>query len=280
MRRESALGPGGAHARRRRSPPAIWGTVLALHRSAANLRDHLTDIALHPGDVLLVEASEEDLGKLRHGGDLLVLAGGQKRRRRSKRWIALLLVASVVALSAWQIVPVSVAALGAAVLAVAMRCIDPEEAYHAIDWPTLFLIAGMLALGVALEKTHSAELAARVLLTHVASFGPAVTLSLVILAASVLTNFLSNNAVAALVVPLAIEAARLVDASPRAFLIGVAFGASACFATPIGYQTNTLVFSAGGYRFSDFVRLGLPLNIIYWIAASILIPFFWPLTVS
>jgi di/tricarboxylate transporter len=175
---------------------------------------------------------------------------------------------------------VAVAALGAAVLAVALRCIDAEEAYHAIDWPTLFLIAGMLALGLAMEKTQTAELAARVLLTHVSAFGPAITLSLVILVASVLTNFLSNNAVAALLVPLAIEAARIVDASPRAFLIGVAFGASACFATPIGYQTNTLVFSAGGYRFSDFVRLGLPLNIIYWLVASILIPLFWPLSLT
>jgi di/tricarboxylate transporter len=255
-------------------------TVLALHRASANLCDHLNEIELHPGDVLLIEASADDLGKLRQGGDLLVLAGGQKRRRRSKRWLAMLLVAAVVALSAWQIVPVAVAALGAAVLAVALRCIDAEEAYHAIDWPTLFLIAGMLALGLAMEKTQTAELAARVLLTHVSAFGPAITLSLVILIASVLTNFLSNNAVAALLVPLAIEAARIVDASPRAFLIGVAFGASACFATPIGYQTNTLVFSAGGYRFSDFVRLGLPLNIIYWLVASLLIPLFWPLSLT
>lgn len=252
--------------------------VLALHRAGENLREHLNDIVLQPGDVLLIEASEEELGKLRHGGNLLVLAGGQKRRRRSKRWIAVLLISAVVGLAAWQIVPVSVAALGAAVLAVALRCIDAEEAYHAVDWPTLFLIAGMLALGIALEKTHTAELAARVLVTHVAAMGPALTLSLVILVASALTNFLSNNAVAALLIPLAFEAARVVDASPRAFLMGVAFGASACFATPIGYQTNTLVFSAGGYRFSDFVRLGLPLNILYWLLASTLIPFFWPLT--
>jgi di/tricarboxylate transporter len=116
--------------------------------------------------------------------------------------------------------------------------------------------------------------------THVASFGPAITLSLVILVASALTNFLSNNAVAALLMPLAFELARVVDASPRAFRCGVALGASACFATPIGYQTNTLVFSAGGYRFSDFVRLGLPLNILYWLLASILVPVFWPLSLT
>jgi di/tricarboxylate transporter len=252
--------------------------VLALHRAGVNLREHLGEISLAAGDVLLVEASDDALAELQQGGDLLVLVGGQKRRRRSKRWIAALLVASVVALSAWQLVPIAVAALGAAVLAVALRCLDPEEAYHSVDWPTLFLIAGMLAIGVALEKTQTAEAAAGVLVGHVAQFGPWVTLSLVILAASVSTNFLSNNAVAALLVPLAIEAAHLVHASPRAFLIGVALGASACFATPIGYQTNTLVYNAGGYRFGDFVRLGLPLNLVYWIMASVLVPIFWPLT--
>ena len=114
-------------------------------------------------------------------------------------------------------------------------------------------------------------------MTHVAPFGPWVTLSLFILAASALTNFLSNNAVAALLIPLAVEIATLLHADPRPFLIGVAFGASACFATPIGYQTNTLVFGAGGYRFSDFVRLGLPMNVLHWTLASLFVPYFWPL---
>lgn len=251
--------------------------VLALHRKGVNLRDHLDAIALEPGDVLLVEATHQALAGLRQSDDLLVLAGGQRLPRRRKRWIAFALIAAVVSLSAWQIVPVTVAAVAAAILVVAFGCIDAEEAYRAMDWPTLLLIAGTLAMGAALEKSHTAELAARVLIGHVAQFGPWVALSLVILLASLLTNFLSNNAVAALLVPLAIEAANLVHASPRAFLMGVTFGASACFATPIGYQTNTLVFAAGGYRFGDFVRFGLPLNLIYWLLASALIPLFWPL---
>ena len=130
---------------------------------------------------------------------------------------------------------------------------------------------------MALEKTHTAEVLARMLVTYVAPFGPWVTLSLVILAASVATEFLSNNAVAALLMPLAVEIANQLHADPRAFLIGVTLGASACFATPFGYQTNTLVFSAGGYRFSDFKRIGLPMNAIHWIMASLLVPLFWPL---
>ncbi len=251
--------------------------VLALHRRGQNLRDHLGDIPLQAGDVLLLEAGDAAIAKLRQGGDLLVLAGGQQMPRRDKRWIAALAITAVVAVSALQILPIAVASLIAVVVVITARCIDAEEAYRAIDWPCLFLIAGMLALGVALEKTHTAEVIARGFVTQVAPFGPWVTLSLVILAASVLTNFLSNNAVAALMVPLAIESAHLLHANPRPFLIGVALGASACFATPIGYQTNTLVFGAGGYRFGDFLRLGLPINLMHWLLASVLVPVFWPL---
>ncbi len=251
--------------------------VLALHRHGHNLRDHLGNIPLQAGDVLLIEASDAAIAKIRQGNDLLVLAGGQTIPRREKRWIAATAIAAVVAVAAFQILPIAVAALIAVVVVITARCIDAEEAYRAIDWPCLFLIAGMLALGVAMEKTHAAEVLARGFVTHVAPFGPWVTLSLIILSASVLTNFLSNNAVAALLVPLAVESAHLLGANPRAYLIGVALGASACFATPIGYQTNTLVYGAGGYRFSDFLRLGLPINLLHWILSSVLIPIFWPL---
>lgn len=251
--------------------------VLALHRRGHNLRDRIGDISLQAGDVLLLEASDATIAKLRQGDDLLVLAGGQPTPRRHKRWIAAAAIAAVVTVSALQILPVAVASLIAVVVVITARCIDAEEAYRAIDWPTLFLIAGMLALGVALEKTQTAEVIARGFVAQVAPFGPWVTLSLIILAASVLTNFLSNNAVAALLVPLAVETATLLHADPRPFLIGVAFGASACFATPIGYQTNTLVFGAGGYRFSDFLRLGLPINVLHWALASVFVPYFWPL---
>jgi di/tricarboxylate transporter len=251
--------------------------VLALHRRGQNLHEQIGNIALQPGDVLLVEAGDATVAKLRQSNDLLVLAGGQPTVRRHKRWIATAAITAVVVVATLQILPVAVASLIAVVVVITARCIDAEEAYHAIDWPTLFLIAGMLALGVALEKTQAAEVIARGFVTHVAPFGPWVTLSLFILAASALTNFLSNNAVAALLVPLAVETALLLHTDPRPFLIGVAFGASACFATPIGYQTNTLVYGAGGYRFSDFVRLGLPINVLHWVLASIFVPYFWPL---
>ena len=279
---ECVVGPRSGLSGRRLSetelPRRDGVVVLALHRKGVNLREHLDAIELEPGDVLLIEATDQALAALRQSDELLVLAGGQRLPRRHKRWIAVALVAAVVSLSAWQIVPVTIAAVAAAILVVVFGCIDADEAYRAIDWPTLLLIAGTLAMGAALEKTHTAELGARVLIGHIAQYGPWVALSLVILISSLATNFLSNNAVAALLVPLALEAANLVHASPRAFLMGVTLGASACFATPIGYQTNTLVFAAGGYRFADFVRFGLPLNVLYWLLASVLIPWFWPLT--
>ncbi|MBI5768394.1 MAG: anion permease [Verrucomicrobia bacterium] len=251
--------------------------VLALHRAGAHLRDYFDTIPLQTGDVLLIEAGAAELTTLQAEGELLPLAGALRQPRRSKRWLAGGLMAGVVTLSALQWLPVSVAALVAAVLVIAFGALAADEAYHAIDWSCLFLIGGMLVIGRALEQTHTVEFAARFVTAHAAAIGPAAMLSLVILAASVLTNFLSNNAVAALLVPLAIETARLLGADPRPFVIGVAFGASACFATPIGYQTNTLVFSAGGYRFADFLRVGLPLNLLHWGLASLLVPLFWPL---
>lgn len=251
--------------------------VHALHRAGENLREHFDSIPLHTGDLLLIETGEPEFAALRADGHLLPLAGGQRQPLHHKRWLAGGLMAGVVTLSAFQWLPVSVAALAAAVLAIALGCLKADVAYRAIDWSCLFLIGGMLVIGAALEKTHAVELAAHFMTDHAAVLGPRVMLSLVILAASVCTNFLSNNAVAALLVPLAIETARQLHVDPRPFLMGVALGASACFATPIGYQTNTLVFSAGGYRFGDFLRLGLPLNLLHWALSSLLIPVFWPL---
>jgi di/tricarboxylate transporter len=250
--------------------------ALALHRRGHSLRERIGDFVLQSGDVLLLEASDAAIARLRQGDDLLILAGGLQTPRRHKRWIAAAVIAAVVAAAALQLLPIAVAALIGVVIVITARCIDAEEAYRAIDWPTLFLIAGMLALGVALEKTGTAQVIAGGFVKLVSPLGPWMTLSLIILAASTLTNFLSNNAVAALLVPLAMETATLLQADPRPFLIGVALGASACFATPIGYQTNTLVFSAGGYRFGDFLRLGLPINLLHWALASIFVPLFWP----
>ena len=140
----------------------------------------------------------------------------------------------------------------------------------------MFMIFGMLSLGLALEKTGGVTLIAQSLLDLSGSLGPAGVLSACILACSILTTFLSNNAVAVMVTPVVIQIANTMGVESKPFLVGVAIGCSACFATPIGYQTNTLVYGAGGYRFRDFVKVGVPLNVLVWLLASLLIPLLYP----
>ena len=182
----------------------------------------------------------------------------------------------VVIFATLNVLPIAALAILAAVGVVVLGCIDVEEAYESIDWKIIFLIFGMLALGLALEKTKGAELIAHGIMAGFGSWGPLAVLSVLILITSTLTNFLSNNAVAVLLTPIAVQSAVALQVSPRPFIVAVAIGASACFATPIGYQTNTLVYGAGGYLFRDFIKVGLPLNLLLWILATFLIPWLWP----
>jgi di/tricarboxylate transporter len=251
--------------------------VLAVHRKGVNLRKDFADVRLRYGDTLLVEGPESAIRELRESRDfLLLLDVPHEVKRRRKQWLAVGTVGLVVALAALNVMPIAASAVMGAVLVVAARCLDMEEAYESVEWKVLFLIFGMLALGLALEKTGGAALVAQGLIRELGPWGPKVVLSAVVLVASVMTSFLSNNAVAVLLTPIAIQAAAALGVSARPFIIAVAIGASACFATPIGYQTNTLVHGAGGYLFRDFIRVGLPLNVIVWLLASLLIPFLWP----
>ena len=251
--------------------------VLAVHRKGVNLRQDFADIHLRYGDTLLVEGPETAVQELRDGRDfLLLLDVPHEARRRRKQWAAAGVVALVVVLAAINVMPIAALAVMGAALVVALRCLDMEEAYASVEWKILFLIFGMLALGLALEKTGGAQFLAQGLIMELGPLGTSVVLSSVILIASVLTSFLSNNAVAVLLTPIAIQAAAALQVNARPFIIAVAIGASACFATPIGYQTNTLVYGAGGYQFRDFIKVGLPLNLLIWLLASVLIPVFWP----
>jgi di/tricarboxylate transporter len=159
---------------------------------------------------------------------------------------------------------------------VLLGCLTPEEAYRAIDWRVLFLIAGMLALGVAMEKTGAARLLADGLLSQVEWMGPIAILSVLYLLTSLLTEVLSNNAAIVLLAPIAIATAESAGVGARPFLIAVMFAASSSFMTPIGYQTNTMIYGPGRYRFRDFMRVGAPLNLMFWLLATLLIPYLWP----
>ena len=251
--------------------------VLAVHRKGVNLRENFTEVKLQYGDTLLVEGPDSAIQELLEGRDfLLLLDVPHVPKRRKKQWLAVGAIAGVVALAALNVLPIAALALIGAVFVIVTQCIDVEEAYHAVEWKILFLIFGMLALGMALEKTKGAELISQAIIHGMGSWGTTALLAAVILIASFMTSFLSNNAVAVLLTPIVIQAAETLNVSARPLIVAVAIGSSACFATPIGYQTNTLVYGAGGYRFSDFIKVGLPLNLLLCALAVYFIPRFWP----
>ena len=233
-------------------------------------------LRLRVGDILLVQCSQQSLQWLRDDSDLIIVEDKVPpvaNRRRAP--IALSIFAVMVTLAATGLLDILPAALAAAFLMVASRCLQLHEAYDAVDVPVLMLIIGTIALGAALTATGAAELYARGFLSLFAGLGPQGVLVALIVLTSLLSHVLSNNSTAVLLVPIGLATAAALQVDPRPFVVGICFGASACFATPIGYQTNLLVYGPGGYRFTDFMKLGMVLNVVVWVGASLLIPRFW-----
>lgn len=251
--------------------------ILAIHRQGTSLSGNFDDVRLRMGDTLLLEGSAESMKRLFDYQELVNLTQpAEWPLRRNKAPIAVAAVLLVMGLAAFDILPIAALALMAATAVVAFRCIEPEDAYGSIHWNIIMLIFGMLAVGVAMEKTGAAKLVIEYFVATVGALGPIAVLSAVYLLASVLTETMSNNAAAVLLTPIAVGLAHQMGVDPRPFAVAVMFAASASFATPIGYQTNTFVYNAGGYKFMDFVKIGLPLNLIMWATATFVIPIFWP----
>jgi len=251
--------------------------IVAVHRHGENLRGKFEDVRLEVGDTVLLEGPAEGVRRLVASGDLMNLTQPEHNPvRRDKAWIAVAAVLAVVLLSAGDVLPIAGLALIAAVVVVVAGCLPHADLYRSIDWRILFMIFGMLPLGMALEKTGGVELLAGSLTGLAGSLGPHAILGLVYLLALVLTEIASNNAVGVLLTPIAIGIAQQIGVDPRPFIVAVMFAASSGFATPIGYQTHLFVYGAGGYKYMDFVRIGLPLDILFWVAATLLIPVFWP----
>jgi len=251
--------------------------VHGLQRRRAVLRRPLDQVPLLVGDVMLVDASEASLEALRKDPGLVVLSQRAQQRIDWRRaLVSMLILGCVIGVSAIGWLPIVASALLGCVALVVFRCLDTDEAYAAIDWRVIILLAGVLPLGIALQNSGGADWIARQAISVIGPYGPVATLGLIYLLTAAMTEVMSNNAAGVLVVPIAIAAADSLGVDAKPFLVAVAFAASTSFATPVGYQTNTMVYTAGGYRFGDFMRIGLPLNIVFWIMAILLIPRYFP----
>lgn len=257
--------------------------ILAVHRRGRNLKERFEDEKLTFGDTILVQGPAQKMRKLFEEKDFINLSEPKHQQIRAKKApIAIGAIAVFILLGALggnfgiPHVPVVLTALACAVGVMVTRCIDPQEAYNAIEWKVVFMIFGMLAVGLAMQVSGLAELAANSIVGALGQDNPQLLLCAVYLLAAVMTEIISNNAVAALLTPLAIAVAITMGVDARPFVVAIMFGSSASFSTPIGYQTNTFVYGAGGYKFGDFFKAGFPLAVVMWLIASFLIPLIWP----
>jgi di/tricarboxylate transporter len=251
--------------------------VLAIQARQLTVREKLNQVRLQFGDALLLLGPKEELARLRGDPNFLVLEQVEEPSlRRAKIPLALSIIAAVVALAAFNVMPILVSSIIGCIALVVSRCLTLEEAYSAIDWKVIVLLAGVLPLGLAMEKSGAAQLLAQSTLGRAGAFGPVAVLAVLYLLTAVLTEFMSNNATAVLMAPIALSTAATLGVDAKPLLMAVCFAASTSFATPVGYQTNTMVLHPGGYCYADFMRIGIPLNLIFWALAVWLIPRFWP----
>ncbi|RMH20723.1 MAG: SLC13 family permease [Acidobacteria bacterium] len=257
-------------------------TVLAIRRHGGQIREKLGRVVLHVGDTLLIQGRRDRLQSLKESPDFLLIMEDlpTPRYRKRKMTAAVLIFLTVIVVAALNVMPIMVAAVLGAVAMIVTRCLTIQEAYAAIDWRIIMLIAGTLSLGKALEKTGGATLIAERLIDLVGPHGPVAVLAALFLLTVLMTEMMSNSATAALLTPIALSIGHTLEADPRPFAVCVAFAASASFLSPIGYQTNTLVYGPGGYRFTDYARVGLPITLVTWLLATLLIPAFWPFEAS
>jgi len=251
---------------------------LAVHRRNQNIGQKLDDLVVAVGDTLLLEGAPADIERLAVDMDLVDVSHPSERAyRRGKAPLAIGAMVGIVALAALDIAPILVLALIAVAVVLLTRCIDAEEAFQFVEGRLLALILAMLAVGAALDHTGAVALIVGSLSPWLADMPPVMLVWAVYFLTTTLTEFVSNNAIAVIMAPIAIALAGATGVDPRPLVVAVMIAASACFATPIGYQTNMLVYGPGGYAFTDFIKVGLPLNLSLGVVVCLTIPFLWPL---
>lgn len=251
---------------------------IAAHRRNQNIGRQLDDLEIRVGDTLLLEGAPADIARLASDMDLVdVSHPTTKPFRRSHAPIAAIALLSVVLLAALDLAPIMGLAFLASAIVLLSRCVDADEAFGFIEARLLAMIFAMLVVGEALEATGAVDLIVDNIAPWLSGLSPFWTLVAVYFLGLAMTEVLSNNAVAVMLTPIAIELALQLGHDPRPYVVAVMFSASVAFATPIGYQTHMMVYGPGGYKFTDFIRVGLPLDIVTGLAACLAIPLFWPL---
>lgn len=251
--------------------------IIAIKRSNLHISERqIHDVRLRTGDVILVWCRQSKLETIRANADFLVIEDVfEELRHKSKAIWALLNFAGMIITATLGLADIMICALSAAFLMVMTGCLQMRDAYKSLQGDVLLLIAGTIALGLAMQKTGASQLYAESFIGLFAGASPLFILGAMITLASMCTQILSNNATAVLLLPIAISTALGIGVDPKPFIIGVCFGASACFATPVGYQTNLMVYGPGGYRFMDYFKLGIPLNIFVVLVSTFAIPLIW-----
>jgi di/tricarboxylate transporter len=249
-----------------------------VHRRNQNIGRKLDEVVVRVGDTLLLEGAPDDIRRLAADMDLVDLSETtDKAFKRGRAPLVLLVLAAIVVCSTLDLATIQILSMLGATALLVTRTIEPEEAYNTVSASLLVLILAMLVVGAALDHSGAAQMIVDWIAPSLAQMSPLAVLFVLYFMTQILTELLSNNAVAVIVTPLAIALAHSLGLDPRPLVVAVMFAATLAFATPIGYQTNTMVYGPGGYKFFDFTRVGLPLNIVTGVTACLLIPVFWPL---
>ena len=255
--------------------------ILAIRRDGSIIRKKVAHVILHTYDTLLIYGRRKQIDKLASSGDFILLGEVKADLVKSRYWwVSIFVIISTIILAAFGILPILKGAIISAVILLLFRIISPNEAYQSIHWQVIVLIAALIPLGIVIKSTGTdifiGELISKVVADFSPNKQPYVLLGLIYLITMILTEVSSNTATAIIMAPIVMAVTNHMGIDARPFIFAVCFAASASFITPVGYQTNLMVYGPGGYKFSDFIKVGMPLSIIFWLLAILFIPIIWP----